>query len=150
MPRHDFKNFPELRNDQLTELYWESPHKQIFEDFHARVTKVIDGDTIKVKWRERNFDFKVRLANIAAEELADGGVESQRWLEKKILNEEVQILINKKNRVGKWGRLIGEVLHRGVNINEESVRQHKSIEFSQRSLNPLEDFSKELKKFEIK
>lgn len=119
---HDFKTFPELTDSQMDFYYFDSPHKQIFENFTARVMKVHDGDTITLRWSERDFDFPVRFANIAAPELKDeGGEESKNWLERKLLNEEVDIQINPKNRVEKWGRLLGNVYHLGINVGDESV-----------------------------
>ena len=126
---HDFKKFPELTNHQMQFYYFDSPHRQILEDFRAKVVKVIDGDTIKVKWDERDFDFRVRFSNIAAPEMDEGGRDSKQWLEKEILNEEIDILINPKMRVGKWGRILGEVLHRGLNINELSLQLNYSVPF---------------------
>ncbi len=70
---HDFVRFPELRNSQLDFYYWESPHKQIFEDFIATVVKVTDGDTIRVETDFRDFDFPVRFLDIAAPELRKKG-----------------------------------------------------------------------------
>ena len=49
---HDFKNFPELTNRQMQVYYFESPHKQVTEDFRGRVIKVTDGDTIRVEWED--------------------------------------------------------------------------------------------------
>ena len=126
---HDFKKFPELTTHQMQFYYFDSPHRQILEDFRAKVVKVIDGDTIKVKWDERDFDFRVRFSNIAAPEMDEGGRDSKQWLEKEILNEEIDILINPKMRVGKWGRILGEVLHRGLNINELSLQLNYSVPF---------------------
>ena len=34
---HDFKAFPELTNSQMDLYYWDSPHKQITDDFDAVV-----------------------------------------------------------------------------------------------------------------
>jgi len=131
---HDFKLFPELTDTQMQIYYFDSPHKQITADFRAEVVKVIDGDTIKVKTDFRDFDFKVRMANIAAPELNEsGGLESQKWLEAKIGGEEVDILINPRNRVGKWGRIIGDVVHGGMSINDLSLIEGQSIEFDQRA-----------------
>jgi len=125
---HDFKKFPELTNSQMQFYYFESPHKQITEDFNARVVKVHDGDTIKVKWRERDFNFPVRLARIGAPELKEsGGLESKMWLKNLIEGREVDILIDPSNRVGKWGRIIGEIMFFGMNINNLS----KDLGFSQ-------------------
>tara|TARA_R100000789_G_C2970117_1_gene140504 strand:- start:265 stop:714 length:450 start_codon:yes stop_codon:yes gene_type:complete len=122
MPKteHDFKNFPELTNRQMEIFYFDSPHKQITEDFRARVVKVIDGDTVRVKWEERSFDFPIRLANLAAPELKEsGGVESQKWLAEKILGKDVDIVLSPE-RVEKWGRLLAYVIDGGINMSEES------------------------------
>ena len=118
---HDFKNFPELTNNQMQFYYFESPHKQLTEDFTAKVIKVTDGDTIRVEMEERNFTFPIRFANIAAPELdEDGGKESQSWLEDQILGEEVDIKLT-KTRVEKWGRLLAEVFFLGMNLGQMSM-----------------------------
>ena len=129
---HDFKRFPELTNTQMQFYYWESPHRQITGDFSAKVIKVSDGDTIRVEWTERNFDFPIRLTNLAAPELNEkGGLESQRWLSKQILGEEVDIILH-PSRVEKWGRLLADVFHRGMLISEESVRNFHGVPWEQR------------------
>lgn len=128
MAPHNFKRFPELTNNQMGLYYFDSPHQQIAEDFWARVVRVKDGDTIQVRAAFRDFDFPVRFSNILAAELDEkGGTESQSWLESQILGKEVEIVINPKNRVGKWGRLLGEVKHKGFDIGELSIQNNKSI-----------------------
>jgi len=118
---HNFKRFPELTNAQMRIYYFESPHKQITEDFTATVTKVHDGDTIRVKWSERDFDFPVRFGNTAAPELnEEGGTEARDWLEERILGKEVLIEVSPK-RVEKWGRLLGKVIHGGQDVGDEEV-----------------------------
>jgi len=127
---HDFKKFPELTNNQMQFYYFESPHKQILEDFQAKVIKVHDGDTIRVRADFRDFDFPIRIGRIDAPELdEDGGKQSQEWLEQKVLNKEVTIIVDPKNRVGKFGRLIGEILCDGENLSEASLRDGMSIPF---------------------
>jgi endonuclease YncB( thermonuclease family) len=126
---HDFKLFPELTNSQLVFYYWDSPHRQITEDFRCKVVRVIDGDTIEVRWDERDFDFPVRFLNTDSLELEEGGEASKSWLEKRILDEEVEILIDPFNRVGRWGRILGEVMHNGMSVNEESVLLGYAIPF---------------------
>ncbi|GAH04240.1 unnamed protein product, partial [marine sediment metagenome] len=80
-PIHDFIRFPELTNSQMSELYYQSPHKQITESFRCECIKVIDGDTIRVKWFERDFDFPVRVLEINAPELNEAhGQEVKDWL----------------------------------------------------------------------
>ena len=129
---HDFKLFPELTNSQMDIFYWQSPHKQIVEDFMAKVVKVTDGDTIRVETSFRDFSFPIRFINTAAPELdEEGGLASQEWLSRQILGQEVEILINEKNRVEKWGRLLGEILFRGTNINEESINTGHAVIFGE-------------------
>ena len=116
---HDYKNFPELTNSQIEELQFTSPHKQITEDFAAKVVKVHDGDTITLRTDFRDFDFPLRLLDIDAPEMHEGGEEARDWLRSRILNQEVIILVNKKNRVDKYGRLLGKVLHMGMEVGVE-------------------------------
>ena len=127
---HDFKKFPELTDNQARFYYHESPHRQIFDDFWCNVTKVHDGDTIKVRWAERDFEFPVRLIEIAAPELnEEGGRESQSWLEDWIKGAYVKIEIDPNNRVCKWGRILGRVFFEGRDMNEQSLRTQHSILF---------------------
>ena len=78
----------------------------------------------------RDFDFPIRIGRIDAPELdEDGGKQSQEWLEQKVLNKEVTIIVDPKNRVGKFGRLIGEILCDGENLSEASLRDGMSIPF---------------------
>jgi len=129
---HDFKKYPELTNGQLNRLYFESPHPQIAEDFWARVEKVTDGDTIRVTCPFRDFSFPIRISNILAAELnEEGGRASKLWLKSQIEGEEVEIIVNKNNRVGKWGRLLGRVRHMGFDIGELSKMNDKSIGLSE-------------------
>jgi len=126
---HDFVNFPELTNSQAAIYYWDSPHKQIFEGFIGIVAEVTDGDTIRVKTDFRDFLTNVRLAYINAPELSEGGAESKSWLENKILGKEVYVRVNPKNRVGKWGRIIGDVIFDGESMSEASLREMQSTVF---------------------
>ncbi len=128
---HDFKLFPELTNSQMQFYYFDSPHKQILEDFHGEVVDVHDGDTIKVKWNEREKPVVVRFIDTEAPELKEeGGRESQRWLENQILGEYVRIAIEPKLRVGKWGRIIGRVIFMGMDINRMSMDYGFARKFS--------------------
>ena len=144
MPNHDFKAFPELRNSQMDTLYFESPHKQITEDFRAKVTKVMDGDTIRVETNFRDFDFPIRLLGTNAPELNEGGEESGNWLRNKILGEDVDIIIDRKIRVGKYGRLLGVILHRGVNVNDESMMMGHATTFESRQEGKIPNVNMEL------
>ncbi len=143
---HDFDKFPELRNSELDFYYFDSPHKQIFESFWALCVKVHDADTITVRWDEREFTFPIRLIGIDAPELnAEGGHEAQSWLEALILNKEVFIEIDRKQRVGKWGRILGVVHADGFNINELSMSERMAVPFTKRREDQLPNLDKELR-----
>lgn len=119
---HDFKRFPELSNTQLEVLRFVSPHVQYEEDFDAVVVKVHDADTVTLRSRDRDFEFPLRLANIDAPELNNGGKEAGDYLRSIVEGKSVRILIDRRNRVGKYGRLIGEVLYEGRVLNDDLVR----------------------------
>ena len=130
----DFKKFPELTNSQMELYYWESPHKQITEDFEAKVIKVTDGDTIRVITEFRDFDFPVRMLDIDSPELdTEDGERAKDWLEERILNEDVTIRIKRKQRVGKFGRLLGRIIHGGIDLNEMSISMGHAIKFENRN-----------------
>jgi endonuclease YncB( thermonuclease family) len=129
---HDFKRFPELTNSQLETHYWDSPHKQITEDFRATVVKVTDGDTIRVETDFRDFSFPIRFLDIdSPEEDEVGGKESKDWLTDEILGQEVDIKIT-SNRVDKFGRLLGHIVSGGLDMGEASLRLGFSNEFGRR------------------
>ena len=118
---HDFQKFPELTNAQLDIYYHESPHKQITDDFTAKVVKVHDGDTITVSWSERDFPFQIRFANLAAPELSEeGGKKAQSWLENILLGQEVEVILSKQ-RVEKWGRILGTIIHQGQDVAQQEI-----------------------------
>lgn len=143
---HDFVNFPELTNAQMNLYYFESPHKQIMDDFFCKVVKVVDGDTIRVKWEERDFDFPIRLLDIEAPEMNEPrGKFVRSWLEKKIEGEEVEIIVDPSNRVEKWGRLLGKVFHSGMDIGQEMMDMGLVIAWEARHAGEIEDLDEVLK-----
>lgn len=141
---HDFENFPELSNSQMATEYFNSPHKQITEDFSAECVKVHDGDTITLRWPERDFDFPLRFLDINAPELNEGGEESRDWLKMKIEGEKVDILISKNKRVGKYGRLLGRVFYNGQDLGQEMLMLGLAFPFG--ADKPMPDFKNELEK----
>ena len=84
------------------------------DQYEGRVIKVIDGDTIWV--RTNNKHIKIRLSYIDAPELKQTyGVRSKNFLTNLILDKNVQINANKKDR---YNRHLGEVYIHNV---DESV-----------------------------
>jgi endonuclease YncB( thermonuclease family) len=143
---HDFKKQPELLNSQMQIYYLQSPHKQITEDFSARVVEVHDGDTISLDWEQRDFVFPIRFANVAAPELnEDGGHEAQEWLENRLLGKTVDIKINPNNRVGKFGRLIGNIMQGGQDVGEEEIFHGLVTSFKAKNEGKIIDPVKRLK-----
>ncbi|MCP3686649.1 MAG: hypothetical protein GY861_28760 [bacterium] len=116
---HDFNKFPELTNNQMNLYYFDSPHQQITDDFDARVVKVVDGDTVRVECPFRNFDFPIRFSNIMAAEMNESGKSSRDHLSNLVLNREVEVIIDKNNRVGKYGRLLGQIRQSGFDVGEQ-------------------------------
>ena len=119
--QHDYKNYPELSNTELESLQFDSPHPQITSNFYATVSKVHDGDTVTLNTSFRDFDFPLRFSDIDAPELNAGGDVAKDWLINKIEGKEVEILIDPKNRVEKWGRLLGRVFYLGIEIGQEEM-----------------------------
>ena len=84
------------------------------DQYEGRVIKVIDGDTIWVK--SSNKHIKIRLSYIDAPELKQThGVRSKNFLTNLVLDKNVQIHANKKDR---YNRHLGEVY---IHNQKESV-----------------------------
>ena len=141
---HDFIRFPELTNRQLQE-HIASPHPQITEDIFVKVVKVIDGDTIRVEWDERDFDFPVRFLRINAPEMNEGGEDARRYLENVILDEEVLLKIDPKQRVGKYGRLLAKIISLGMDMGEAMIRLGLATTFEARDEGKIPNLNKELR-----
>ena len=125
---HDFKKFPELTNNQMNLYYFDSPHEQITSDFDAKVVGVHDGDTVRLKAGFRDFTFPLRFSNILAAEInEEGGIKSRDRLRTLIDGASVEIIVDKTNRVGKYGRLLGEVRHKGMDIGEQMISEGFAI-----------------------
>lgn len=142
MPEHDYEKYPELRNAQIEVFGFESPHMQITEDFRATVVRVHDGDTVTLRTAFRNFDFPLRLLDINCPEMNEGGDEARDFVRERVLNEEVDVLINPKNRVDKYGRLLGKILHRGMDLGYELMVVGLATPFTQRKEGELPNLDK--------
>ena len=144
---HDFKNYPELTNRELEEIGFVSPHQQIVDSFDATVAKVHDGDTITLRTSFRDFLFPLRFLDVDAPELNAGGDEARDWLKGRLTGAEVHIEIDQSNRVDKYGRLLGRVIHRGMDIGQEELYLGLVKPFSQREEGKFPILGKE---FDIK
>ena len=141
---HDFVRFPELTNRQLQE-HIISPFPQITEDIRVEVIKVIDGDTIRVRWEKRDFDFPVRFLDINAPEMNEGGEEAKEYLKGVIEGEEVELKIDKYQRVGKYGRLLARIISLGMDMGEAMIRLGYATSFEARDEGKIPDLNKTLR-----
>ena len=148
MVEQDFKKNPELRNNQLDELRFQSPHKQITDDFWAVVVKVTDGDTVTLRTDFRDFDFPLRMLGINAKELSEGGGDAKEWLTSRLLGKTVYIMLSEE-RVEKWGRLLGTIISGGLDISEELIIRGYAVTWDNRHegkiRNPIKPISEVLK-----
>ncbi len=141
---HDFVKFPELTNRQLQE-HIVSPHPQITEDIFVKVVKVIDGDTIRVEWDKRDFDFPVRFLGINAPEMNEGGKDAREYLKGVIEGEEVLLKIDKTQRVGKYGRLLAKIISLGMDMGDTMIRIGLATSFETRNEGKIPDLNKTLR-----
>ena len=138
---HDFIKFPELTNSQLQE-HIVSPFPQITDDIRVEVIKVIDGDTIKVRWDMRDFDFPVRFLDINTKEMSEGGGEARDYLKGVIEGEEVELQIDPNQRVGKYGRLLAKIISLGMDMGEAMIRLGYATTFENRNEGEIPDLNK--------
>ena len=141
MFEHDYKRYPELTNTELQVVLFSTPISQFTEDFSATVVKVHDGDTVTLRADFRDFDFPLRFLDIDAPELNQGGEEARDWLKGRILGHEVTVMIDKYNRVGKYGRLLGKIKIDGTIVSEEEIHLGLSQPFERRKEGRIPDFN---------
>ena len=87
----------------------------------------------------RDFEFPLRLLGYDAPELNEGGEEAKAWLEDEILGQEVNVLIDSENRVGKYGRLLGHVVYQGLDVGQSMFYLGYVKEFDQRNEGEISD-----------
>lgn len=139
---HDYEAYPELTNSQLQVLQFSSPHVQITEDFDALVVKVMDGDTVSLQVSFRDFSFPLRLLDIDAPEMNSGGEVAKEWLKNKVEGQQVKVLMDLKNRVGKYGRLLGKVFFNGLDVGQEEIFLGLAVPFGKTAEGSIPNINK--------
>ena len=144
---HDWENYPELTSGELASFGFVSPHEQIVSDFEAVVVKVHDGDTFTLRCSFRDFDFPLRLLAVDAPELSTGlrGEEARDFVKDLILGEGVLVKVDRFNRVGKYGRLLGDVVVAGQSLSNLLVSAGFALPFGRRHEGEMLDINKELR-----
>ena len=120
------------------------------DQYLAKVIKVVDGDTIRVK--SENKHIKIRLSYIDAPELKQiYGIRSKNFLSDLILDKEVEVNTSKKDR---YNRHLGEIYihnqNESVFVNAKMIKSGNAwIYKSYRNntyLNNLENYARINKK----
>ena len=120
------------------------------EQYDATVIKVIDGDTIWVK--KDNKHIKVRLSYIDAPELKQNvGIRSRYFLSNLILDKNVQVNDNKKDR---YNRDLGEIYidneKQSIFVNAKMIKSGNAWVYKTYTNNPylknLEEYARINKK----
>lgn len=115
MQRKNLLNFISIFVLILSLLFYQN----LYADDAGIVINVIDGDTIHIL-TDRKDKLKVRLQFIDAPELDQSyGIESKIMLERFILNKNVTVIGNKKD---KYKRLLGVIYFGGLDINLEMIK----------------------------
>jgi len=60
---------------------------------------------------------------MAAELNEEGGERSRNHLRGLIEGKTIEVIVDKANRVGKWGRLLGQVRERGFDIGQQMIEE---------------------------
>ena len=143
---HDYNNFPELTNKQLAEFGFMSPHEQITRDFVAEVIKVSDGDTVTLRVDFRDFDFPLRFLSVDAPELNTGipGEEAKNFLAEMVEGEQVIVKIDRFNRVGRYGRLLGDIVIDGIVVSDIMQQLGFALPFGRRREGSIDSIEKQL------
>ena len=95
--------------------------------------KVVDGDTIHCLSPLFKNPFPVRLSGINAPEMSEGGDSSKVWLKSLVEDKFVELSVDPKNPVGKYGRLIASVYFFGLNLSDLSLSLGYSSVFGELS-----------------
>lgn len=98
------------------------------QEFTAKLERVVDGDTAKIIYRGNRYS--VRFLSIDTPETHFMGKSQGYWGEKATAQlmsylpagSEVQIHVDPNNVCDKYGRLLGYIYHKGLNTNEQMLR----------------------------
>jgi len=119
-------------------------------EYNCKVEKIVDGDTIDVVL-DLGFDIlyksRVRLYGIDTpesrtrnlDEKVRGKMASAFLKKAKEEGEKVCIQTKLKDSRGKFGRVLGDVVVDGVNINQSMVDNHHAVKYFGQSKDDIEE-----------
>lgn len=104
----------------------EAKGKETEEEITAKVTKIIDGDSIKVRGADGK-EYEVQIEGIDAPELKqEYGKESTEALKKMLFDSDVRVSWKKKDN---FERLLAQVYRGEKHINAEMIRSGNAWHF---------------------
>lgn len=90
-------------------------------EYAAHIIRVLDGDTVEAVIDlgfHLSYTTKIRLAQLNAPELkTPEGIIAKAFLEKLINDVDVIVTTALKKEFEKYGRVLGVIIHNGMNIN---------------------------------
>ncbi len=99
-----------------------------FETFDARVSRVVDGDTLWVKPVNGGPYRKLRLDGLDAPEICQsGGDASQKDLARRVLNQVVTVRVRTYDD---YGRALAQVQHKGADVGAALVLEGMAWAYS--------------------
>ena len=103
-----------------------------------KIVRVVDGDTVDITIDlgfNIHYDARVRMYGINAPESRTRDLEEKKRglaakarLAQLLQGEEVTITTS-KDKTGKFGRLLGEFFVKGVNINEQLIKEGHGVPY---------------------
>ncbi len=116
-------------------------------EYNCEVTRVVDGDTVDViidLGFDISYSSRVRLYGIDTPEsrTRDKDEKARGLISKDFLKtwlEKGQVVIRtKKDKKGKFGRILGEMIVEDTNINELMIQEHHAVKYHGQSKDDIE------------
>lgn len=105
------------------------------DSFIGRVTRVADGDSLRVALAGSGQEIRVRLYGLDAPELAQPhGRESREFLAKLLTDREVRV---EKQGVDRYGRVVAQVFDSGLSVNLTLVASGQAWVYDQFCQEPV-------------
>jgi micrococcal nuclease len=113
-------------------------------EYQCKIVRVVDGDTVDVDidlgfglWKKNQ---RIRMYGIDTPESRTRDLEEKKYgimakeIVKKYLPEgSVQVLVTKKDKAGKFGRILGEFKIKNASLNEWMIKNYYGVAYTGQS-----------------
>ena len=127
----------------LVSLFWVA----LMYEYNCKVKRVVDGDTVDVII-DLGFDIayasRVRLYGIDTPEsrTRDKDEKARGFISKDFLKSWLDkgsvVIRTRKDKKGKFGRILGEMIVDDININELMIEEHHAVKYHGQSKDDIE------------